>query len=68
MLKNKTLLCIFYSTCPTVDVNTFHASLTEEYPQWDVITSEVGTCVFQYPFISLISHHVKNHILLLNWI
>ena len=46
MLKNKSLLCISYSTCPTVYVkNTFQASLMEEYPQRDVIMSELGTCV-----------------------
>ena len=26
--------------------NTFHASPTDEFPQRDVITSELGTCVF----------------------
>ena len=26
--------------------NTFNASLMEEYPQRDVIPSELGTCVF----------------------
>ena len=26
----------------------FHASLTEEYPQRDVITSELGTCILGY--------------------
>ena len=32
---------------------TFHASLTEEYPQWDVITSELGTCVIVFIFMFL---------------
>ena len=30
---------------PFTLTNTVHASLTEEYPQRDVITSELGTCV-----------------------
>ena len=42
MLKNKRLLYILY--------NTFHASLTEEYQQRDVITSELGICVLQTTF------------------
>ena len=33
---------------PLTYTNTFHASLTEEYPQRDVITSELGTCVLLY--------------------
>ena len=42
MLQNKRLLYILY--------NTFHASLTEEYQQRDVITSELGICVLQTTF------------------
>ena len=33
---------------PFTLTNTFHASLTEEYPQRDVIMSELGTCVLHY--------------------
>ena len=50
MIKNKTLLFISYSTCPTfyVSKHMFHASLTEEYPQSDVITSELGSCILTW--------------------
>ena len=39
--KNK-----LYYTCPIVHINNhFHASLTDEYPQREIITSKLGTCV-----------------------
>ena len=38
---------------PFTKTNTFHASLTEEYPQRDVIMSELRTCVWTSDFIHL---------------
>ena len=57
MLKNKTLLCISFSTYPTVPVNK---QLTEEYPLRDEITSEFGTCVLLTTVSVMILHYDRN--------
>ena len=46
MLKIKLFNTSYIALAPPLTyANALHASLTEENLQWDVITSELGTCV-----------------------